>query len=155
MKGIRKQPGELPVADDDWQRGGDRQRLSSECIMVVPPQLDVDVDVGTFPSRDHLDVSLSRPYQRHSDTGYRQAANQAGQARLECRPQFWFSFCSSFSVSQATDLAGHRLRAAIDDTLTGHYRHTCKRLILIATDPLGLRVRLHLLLPLKLLFKLF
>lgn len=55
--------------------------LSSECIMVVPPQLDVDVDVGTFPSRGHLDVSLSRPYQRHSDTGYRQATNQAGQAR--------------------------------------------------------------------------
>lgn len=72
---------QLPVADDDWQRGGDRQRLSSECIMVVPPQLDVDVDVGTFPSRGHLDVSLSRPYQRHSDTGYRQAANQAGQAK--------------------------------------------------------------------------
>lgn len=81
MKGIRKQPGELPVADDDWQRGGDRQRLSSECIMVVPPQLDVDVDVGTFPSRGHLDVSLSRPYQWHSDIGYRQAANQAGQVR--------------------------------------------------------------------------
>lgn len=81
MKGIRKQPGEWPVADDDWQRGGDRQRLSSECIMVVPPKLDVDVDVGTFPSRGHIDVSLSRPYQRHSDTGYRQAANQAGQAR--------------------------------------------------------------------------
>lgn len=86
------------------------------------------------------------------------AGNQPGrpgQARLECRPQFWFSFCWSFSVSQATDLAGHRLRAAIDDTLTGHYRHTCKRLILIATDPLGLRVCLHLLLLFKLLFKLF
>lgn len=137
MKGgsIRKQPGQLVQMMTNWQWRNDRQSLSSECIM-LPPQLQVDANVALCwdisVARGHLDVSLSPGLisgMRTTATAG-QAGNQPGRLPSQTNLSVLV-----LSVSQATDLAGHRLRAAIDDTLTGHYRHTCKPLILIATDP--------------------